>query len=50
MWTVWDLKPHRKEEEISGYTRETGPTPAKNVVAGQAGGDVGCGGQSTEQD
>lgn len=36
MWTVWDLKPHRKEGGISGSTRETGRSPAKNLVAGQA--------------
>lgn len=43
MWTVWDLKPHRKEggESVDG-PEELDEPPAKNVVAGlQA---VVCGG------
>lgn len=35
MWTVWDLKPHRKEggESLDGL-EELDEPPAKNAVAG----------------
>lgn len=39
MWTVWDLKPHRKEGGISGWTRETGRTPCQEFSC-WVGGDV----------